>query len=103
MVCNFGTPPDAGLANPGPDVLITGEEPHDRYRDAEVQQRLKEYPHDRARSGFIIFAVPREQVAPFTRALRHRGAYLFVTDLVHDIYESFGSSWPAFVATMATT
>ena len=84
-------------------MIITCEEPYDRYKGKEVQKRLKEYHYDQARSGYLISAVPGNQVAPFTHELRHRGAYLFVTDLVDDFYESFGRSWEDFVDAMETS
>ena len=102
VIHNPGTPPDAGLADPGPDVIITCEEPYDRYQGQEVQQRLKEYPHDRAKSGYMISGVPRAELGPLVRELRTRGTYLFATDLVDDFYESFGESWVDFVAAMET-
>jgi Spherulation-specific family 4 len=100
VIHNPGTPPDAGLADPGPDIIITCEEPYDRYQGKEVQQRLKEYHYDQARSGYMISAVTKEEIRGFVHELRHRGAYLFVTDLVNDFYESFGDSWYDFVAAM---
>ena len=83
-------------------MIITCEEPYDRYQGKEVQQRLKEYPYDRARSGYMISAVPGEEIGSLVRELRHRGAYLFVTDLVNHFYEIFGNSWGDFVAAIET-
>ena len=100
VIHNPGTPPDAELADPGPDVIITCEEPYHRYRGKEVQQRLKEYHYDRAKSGYMISAVPGDEIGQIVQELCHRGAYLFVTALVDDFYESFGKSWGDFVAAM---
>ncbi|KAH8586589.1 cell surface spherulin 4-like protein [Bisporella sp. PMI_857] len=105
VIHNPGTPPDPGLVAPvpdGPDIVVTCEESYDRYRGNEVQKRLKEYHYDRARSGCIISAVPRDEMGSFVQELRHRGAYLFATDLVHDFYEDFGSGWHDFVTAMET-
>jgi hypothetical protein len=98
VIHNPGTPPDAGLADPGPDVIVTCEEPYDRYIGDEVQKRLKELHYDQPKSGYMISGVPEDKVGGLVRELRHRGAHLFVTDLVDDFYESFGPSWGAFVA-----
>lgn len=98
VIHNPGTPPDSGLANPGPDVFINCEEPYERYLGEEVQKRLKDYHYDQPKSGYMISGVPEDKVAEFVRELRHRAAYLFVTDLVDNFYESFGPSWGAFVA-----
>ncbi|KAH9206433.1 Spherulation-specific family 4 [Leptodontidium sp. 2 PMI_412] len=106
VIHNPGTPPDAALIPPlpvGPDVVITCEEPYDRYREDEVQQRLQEYPCNWARAGYMISAVPDGEIATFVGQLCHRGAYLFVTDLVENFYESFGRSWTEFVAATEVT
>ncbi|KAF2017686.1 hypothetical protein BU24DRAFT_478809 [Aaosphaeria arxii CBS 175.79] len=97
---NPGTPPDAGLADPGPDVIFTSEEPYERYRGDEVQKRLREYPYEHARSAFMISAVPKDEIQTAVRDLRKRGRWVFATDLVDDFYESFGESWNDFIAAM---
>jgi hypothetical protein len=84
----------------GPDVVVTCEEPYDRYRGMEVQKRLKEYPCNWVKSGYMISAVPGGEMGSFVRELRRSGAYLFATDLVDNFYESFGSGWDDFVAAM---
>ena len=83
-------------------MVVTCEEPYGRYRGKEVQKRLRDYYYDQPKSGYMISAVPREEIVPLVHELRHRGAYLFVTDLVDDFYESFGASWHDFVAAMET-
>lgn len=98
VIHNPGTPPDPELADPGPDVIVTCEEPYQRYRGEEVQKRLKEYHYDRARSAYMISAAPEKEIGEVVQELSQRGAYLFVTDLVDDFYESFGKSWADFVA-----
>ena len=50
----------------------------------------------------MISAVPGEEIGSLVRELRHRGAYLFVTDLVNHFYEIFGNSWGDFVAAIET-
>jgi hypothetical protein len=82
------------------DVVVTCEEPYDRYTGDEVQQRLSDYFFHRLRSGYQISGVPKEQIAEVARQLRHRGAYVFATSLVDDFYESFGACWEEFVAAM---
>jgi hypothetical protein len=88
------------LADPGPDVIVTCEEPYHRYRGKEVQRRLKDYHYDRAKSGYMISAVPEDEIGDVVQELCDRGAYLFVTELVDDFYESFGKSWTNFVGAM---
>lgn len=100
VIHNPGTPPDYALADPGPEVIVTSEEPFERFQGDEVQKRLRDYHYGQPRTAFMISGVPQEQVAEFARELRNRGAYLFVTDLVDDFYESFGSSWANFVAAL---
>lgn len=88
--------------HPGPDVVITCEEPYERYRDEVVQKRLREYHHQQAKSGYMISGVPEGDIIPLMHELRQRGAYLFVTELVDDFYESFGKSWYTFVGALKT-
>ena len=99
---NPGTPPDAGLADPGPEVIVTCEEPWQKYKSEQVQKRLRDYHYEQPRSGYMISGVPRNEITLLTQELRHRGAYLFITDLVDNFYESFGPSWDEFVAAMDT-
>lgn len=50
----------------------------------------------------MLHSVPKEEVKDLTTALRRRAAYLFVTSLTANFYESFhSSSWSKFVAAMA--
>lgn len=98
MIHNPGTPPDAELANPGPDVIVTCEEPYERYQGEEVQKRLRDYYYEQPRSGYMISGVSRAQIPALVEELRYRGAYLFVTALINDFYESFGESWGDFIA-----
>lgn len=102
MLHNPGTPPDAELANPGPDVFVICEEPYERYRGKEVQTRLKDYHYEQARSGYMISGVPRAEIPALMQELSYRGAYLFVTALVNDFYESFDDSWSEFIAAFET-
>lgn len=98
VIHNPGTPPDKDLASPGiVDVIITCEEPFDRYMDTEVQERLVEYPLHRARAGHQVSGVPRERIREMTRDMRRRAAYVFLTSLTEDFYESFGECWKSFV------
>jgi hypothetical protein len=81
-------------------VIITSEEPYERYKGDEVQKRLKDYHYEQPKSGFMISGVPDGEIGPLMAELRQRGAYLFVTDLADDFYESFGKSWDEFVAAL---
>ncbi|OGM42252.1 cell surface spherulin 4-like protein [Aspergillus bombycis] len=98
VIQNPGTPPDAPLANIGPDLILTCEEPYSRYRSNEVQRRLRQLHYDRTRSGYVIHSVPPDDLRPLVLELRHRAAYLFVTEFFGEFYERFGpNSWPAMV------
>ncbi|KNG79840.1 cell surface spherulin 4-like protein, partial [Aspergillus nomiae NRRL 13137] len=98
VIQNPGTPPDAPLANIGPDLILTCEEPYSRYRSNEVQHRLRLLHYDRARCGFMIHSVPVDDLRPLVHELRHRAAYLFVTEFFGEFYERFGpNSWTAMV------
>lgn len=82
------------------DLVVTCEEPYDRYASEGVQQRLQDYFFHRLRSGYQISGVPKEQIREVTRELRQKGAYVFATSLVEDFYESFGECWQEFVGAM---
>jgi hypothetical protein len=82
------------------DVVVTCEEPYNRYAGEEVQQRLSDYFFHRSRSGYQISGVPEERIGEVTRELRQKGSYIFATSLVDDFYESFGECWGPFVAAM---
>ncbi|KAF2126990.1 cell surface protein [Dothidotthia symphoricarpi CBS 119687] len=100
---NPGTPPDSELASPAiVDVIITCEEPYQRYSGEQVQTRLREYFVDRTRSGYQISDVSRNVIRKVVGELRHKGAYIFATSLVEDFYESFGECWREFVSAMDT-
>lgn len=101
VVHNPGTPPDSALASPAiVDIIVTCEEPFERYTSEEVQQRLKDYFFDRSRSGYQISGVPRADIKVATGQLRQKGAFVFATSLVEDFYESFGACWEDFVEAM---
>jgi hypothetical protein len=87
---NPGTPPDVGLATPAMvDIVITCEEPYQKYMDEQTQKRLQNYFFHRRRSGYQISAVPKECMREAVRELRRNGAFVFATSLVDDFYESF--------------
>lgn len=98
VIHNPGTPPDAEMAEPGPDVIITCEESYERFKGDEVQKRLKDLHYDKKRSGYMISGIPAEEIGQAIKELATRATYIFATDLVEDFYESFGISWTAFIS-----
>ncbi|KAL4914635.1 Spherulation-specific family 4 [Aspergillus aurantiobrunneus] len=97
IIHNPGTAPDASLAESA-DLTFVCEEPYERYRSDEVQNWLALHPFDRSRAGYMISGVPVDKIHALVRELRHRAAYLFVTEVVDDFYESFGPrSWGDFM------
>ena len=100
MIHNPGTVPDAGFANPGPDVTAVLEEGYAQYQLATVQERLSTLHYDRSRCAYIVHSVPCDEVKRLVHELRHRGEYLFVTDLRENYYVRFGSSWSDFTEAM---
>ncbi|KAF2473726.1 uncharacterized protein BDR25DRAFT_256563 [Lindgomyces ingoldianus] len=97
VIHNPGTAVDARLANPGPDVTAVVEVAHSTYQTPEYQQWLSTSSYDRSRTCYIIHSVQAEDVKRLAYGLRERAAYLFVTDLSENYYQSFGSSWKHFV------
>jgi hypothetical protein len=80
------------------DLIFVCEEPYPRYRSEEVQNRLSQLPYDRAHAGFMISEVPLSDLQALVHELRHRSAYLFVTEIAGDFYERFGpQSWGKFM------
>ncbi|KAG9234923.1 Spherulation-specific family 4 [Amylocarpus encephaloides] len=101
VIHNPGTVPDAGLANPGPDVSTVVEESFANYQSAHLQDRLRRLlRYDHGRCSYMVHSVPRHQVVDLVRELRPRGKYIFVTDLHEDYYCHFGPSWGDFVDAM---
>lgn len=78
-------------------MVVTCEEPYERFISDEVLSRLSEYHYDQPQSAYQISGVPRELIGTVVKDLHYRGAYLFVTDLVNDFYESFGEGWSDFI------
>ncbi|RAK95347.1 spherulation-specific family 4 protein [Aspergillus ibericus CBS 121593] len=98
VVHNPGTPPDAEMADAGPDLIFVCEEPYARYRTNEVQHRLRELHYHRDRCGYMVTEVPCQEIPALVRDLRHRATYIFVTEIVGDFYERFGpTSWGAMM------
>lgn len=99
---NPGTVPDSTLAKSGPDVTAVFEESYARYRSETLQRELALHHYDRSRCSYIMHSVPVPEVRRVVHELRVRAAYLFVTDLRRNYYNSFGSSWKNFVEAMRT-
>ncbi|KAL2831505.1 Spherulation-specific family 4 [Aspergillus cavernicola] len=94
---NPGTAPDATIAECA-ELTFVCEEPYERYRSDEVQRWLELHPFDRVSAGYMVSGVPVDEVYNLVQELRHRSAYLFVTEVAEDFYESFGSrSWDGFM------
>ncbi|KAL2859257.1 Spherulation-specific family 4 [Aspergillus pseudodeflectus] len=97
VIHNPGTAPSPSIAATAEMTFIC-EEPYSRYRSDEVQKWLELHPFERTRAGFMLSGVPNEELHGLVQELRHRSAYIFVTEVVDDFYESFGErSWGAFM------
>jgi Spherulation-specific family 4 len=81
-------------------VSTVTEESFTQWQSQAVQQRLSMVPYDYARSAYMVHSVPVDDVRGLVRQLRHRGKYLFVTDLSEHYYVQFGSSWREFIDAM---
>lgn len=100
VIENPGTPPDARLVEDGPDITVTCELSYDRLNSDEVQDyyRIKEL--DRARSCYMVNAIPKDQITQAARDFRGKAAYVYATDSKERFYESFGAGWEEFVAAL---
>ncbi|GAB7340912.1 hypothetical protein MBLNU457_7264t1 [Dothideomycetes sp. NU457] len=96
---NPGTPPDARLAQTA-DAVVTCEESYARYRSQEVQDHYANFHYSHAMSAYQMSGVPAAEIEWLTHALRRECGYLFVTDLVDNFYESFGSGHEKFIAAL---
>ncbi|BCS28304.1 spherulation-specific family 4 protein [Aspergillus puulaauensis] len=97
VVHNPGTASDASIASTA-DLSFVCEESYTRYRSSDVQDWLALHPCDRTRAGYIISGVPMPELHALVQELRHRSAYLFVTEFEENFYEAFGpSSWEGFM------
>jgi spherulation-specific family 4 protein len=100
VIHNPGTPPDTDLAKPGPDITTVLEESFAQWQSSAVQERLQMVPYERARCAYMVHSVPKVAIKELVKELRHRGKYLFVTDLFENYYARFGSCWKDFVDAM---
>jgi hypothetical protein len=81
-------------------MVVTCEEPFERYIGEEVQKRQVDYALHRSRTGYQLSGVPRTRMREVTHELRRKAAYVFATSLPEDFYESFGECWEEFVNAM---
>lgn len=100
MIHNPGTVPEASLATPGADITTVVEESYAQYQSAWLQERLSSLHYDRTKCSFMVHSVPWDEVEQLVHHLRHRGEYVFVTDLSEHYYSRFGSSWGEFIKAM---
>ncbi|KAL5333161.1 Spherulation-specific family 4 [Aspergillus crustosus] len=97
VVHNPGTATDPAIASTA-DLTFVCEEPYMRLRSEEVQKWLGLHPVDRTRAGYMISGVPDDELHGLVQELRHKSAYLFVTEVEEAFYESFGErSWEGFM------
>ncbi|KAJ5633295.1 cell surface protein [Penicillium lividum] len=97
VIHNPGTPPDVEISESA-DMFFISEEPYPRYRTDEVQKWLGRFKYDRNRSGVMINEVPLDALETLVHELRHKAAYIFVTEVAGDFYERFGPhSWGALM------
>ncbi|KAJ5931030.1 hypothetical protein N7466_006523 [Penicillium verhagenii] len=97
VVHNPGTPPDVVISESA-DMFFISEEPYPRYRSDEVQKWLGRFKYERIRSGVMINEVPLDDLENLVHELRHKAAYIFVTEISGDFYERFGPhSWNALM------
>lgn len=85
-----------------PDVTVVFEESSALWHETASQARLAELlRYNRDSCSYMIHSVPEYLIRMVTMDLRHRGGYLFVTELRDRYYESFGKTWGEFVSAMA--
>jgi hypothetical protein len=82
-------------------VIVTCEEPFQRYQCEEVRTHYAKFNYTPAMSACLISATPRDKIVDLTQELRRMYGYLFVTDLVDNFYESFGSGLREFIYALA--
>lgn len=85
-----------------PDITVIFEESSALWHEAESQSRLAELlQYKREHCSYMIHSVPEHLIRMLTKEMKTRGAYLFITELQEQYYESFGKSWREFVSAMA--
>ncbi|KAH7069092.1 Spherulation-specific family 4 [Paraphoma chrysanthemicola] len=101
---NPGTAVNKGLANPGPDITVVVETSYQEFVKPDYQKWLKTSPYGRARTCYMLYAVPAEKVRSVTAALSGKAEYLYVTSATEAFYENFDSrSWDQFVDAVAAS
>ena len=77
------------------------EESYSAFKSVELQKRLSSLlRYDRSRCCYIVHSVPRDRIQELVLELRHRGQFLFVTELGEDCYVRFAPGWDEFVEAM---
>jgi hypothetical protein len=103
MIHNPGTAVNKLLAERGPDITVVAETSYDEFVKEDYQNWLATSPYDRTQTCYMLNSVPEEKVQDLIVRLRERAAFLFLTSVKADFYHSFDdSSWPNFVAAMAS-
>lgn len=84
-----------------PDIVVVFEQSFAHWRDAGVQQRMKDLVcFERKRCAYMVHSVPLSTVSSLTQELIERGKYVYITDLCEKYYEAWGIAWRDFVDAM---
>jgi hypothetical protein len=107
VIQNPGAVPNANITNNVTDTQVIFE---GAYSDVPSQDTMKAkldiLSNDRSRFTYVVHSMPSNVKQPDLRKLvqdaARNAAFLFVTDLTEDYYESFGSRWKDFVDSVPT-
>jgi hypothetical protein len=104
IIHNPGIIPDSRLNDPSTDVTVVFEEAYQVYGAKEVE--LQSLPQNRSQYSYMVHSLPQDMgkgsLRNYVADLSKHAKYLFLTDLNHNYYESFGLNWEEYTDTIPT-
>lgn len=104
IIHNPGQVPDNRFSDTNTDTTVVFEESYQSFQLKETE--LAGLSQERSRNSYLIHSLPSSMSKEDLRALLAKASqtagFLFVTNLDHNYFESFGSSWSTFINAMPT-
>lgn len=104
IIHNPGQVPDSRFSDGNTDSTVVFEETYLSFQSKEAE--LAGLSQERSRNSYLIHSLPTTMSKEDLRALlakaSQKAGYLFVTNLDHNYFQSFGSIWSKFINAMPT-
>lgn len=95
---NPGSRPN--FVTPNVDICLAFENTWDYYQTTDNRNWLAGNPYARANTAYMVYGAPASQVASIVAELRTNASYLYVNDNTADPWNSWGTTWGAFIDAM---